>query len=272
MNPIIRERLSRVLSPRAYHLVRYVRWRIRFCLPRTIAAAFLARKAPNVRPYGRTGILVDQLRMINLERPTEMCRVMTWHGSDKGHVRHNYTTVYAALFRPLRHRTLRIFELGLGTNNPNLTSSMGEMGRPGASLRGWRDLFPHALIYGADIDHDILFESNRIRTFHCDQLDPASIHELWSQPALQGGMDIIIDDGLHTFEGNICFLNESLDQLRPGGLYIVEDVLDDTIPQWHNYLATTLAELYPSFEIAFLELANAANSYDNNMLLVRRPA
>jgi hypothetical protein len=47
-------------------------------------------------------------------------------------------------------------------------------------------------------------------------LTGSSIGELWSHPDLQAGMDIIIEDGLHTFEGNVSFLEESLDHLCPG--------------------------------------------------------
>jgi hypothetical protein len=264
-----REKLKHILSPQAYHLVRYVQWIIFFFIPRRIAA-FFARRAPVISSYGRSGSLADQIRNINVLGPTEMCRVMTWHGSDKGHVRHNYTTVYSSLFGPLRNRDLRIFELGLGTNNPRLVSSMGDLGRPGASLRGWRDLFPQAMIFGADVDRDVLFDSSRIHTFYCDQLDSSAIRELWSQPELRGGMDIIIDDGLHTFEGNVSFLTGSIHQLRPGGIYIVEDILEETVPKWHEYLATVAAQNYGDFEFVFTSLANSTNRYDNNLLLARR--
>lgn len=212
--------------------------------------------------------MLNLTREVNLLAPTKMCSVMTWHGSDKGH-RHNYTTVYSALLGELRDRPLRIFELGLGTNKPELVSSMGEMGRPGASLRGWRELFPRAIIYGADIDRDILFESDRIKTFYCDQRDPAAIDALWSEPSLQGGMDLLIDDGLHTFEGNLSFLNGSLGQLRPCGIYVVEDILRELIPQWHEYLEAACSK-YPEFEFVFVELPNPLNHYDNNLLLIRR--
>jgi hypothetical protein len=85
---------------------------------------------------------------------------MTRHGSDKGSGWHNYTTVYSTLFWGWHDRPLRILELGLGTNNPGLMWH----GVPGASLRGWREIFPSALIYGADIDRDILFQEERIKT------------------------------------------------------------------------------------------------------------
>src|SRR4029450_4369166 len=95
-------------------------------------------------------------------------------------------------------------------------------GIPGASLRGWRELLPKAIVYGADIDRRILFRKDRITTFYCDQLDRSSIRELWSCPDLQDGVDFLIEDGLHTFEANVTFLEESLNHLRPGGIYVCE--------------------------------------------------
>ena len=54
---------------------------------------------------------------------------------------YNYTTLYYKLFSPRRYENLRIFELGLGTNNINIPSNMGPNGKSGASLRGWADFF-----------------------------------------------------------------------------------------------------------------------------------
>ena len=264
--------LKRKLSPHAYQQLRYYDWYSRFCLPRLAMSVFV-RRTPTVQgfPAGRaTGPLLRQLRGINVSAPTEMCRVMTRHGSDKGRGWHNYTTIYSVLFGKLRDQPLLIFELGLGTNNPNLISTMGTHGRPGASLRGWRELFPNALIYGADIDRDILFEEDRIKTFYCDQLDSDAIQQLWSQPVLQGGIDIIIDDGLHNFEGNASFLDGSLDRLRPGGIYVTEDILQETIEKWRNQLETIYSRRFPNYEFALVTLPNPENTVDNNVLIVRR--
>jgi hypothetical protein len=199
-----------------------------------------------------------------------MCRVMTKHGSDKGNTRHNYTAVYSALFSGRRHEPLRIFELGLGTNNPDAPSSMGSHGLPGASLRGWCELFPSALVYGGDIDRAILFENDRIKTFYCDQLDSTAIRELWSHPEFQAGLDIIIEDGLHTLEANISFLEGSLGHLRPGGTYIVEDILTDRVRDWYQRIENIYIKQYPGYEFAMVSLPCAKNDFDNNMLIIQR--
>jgi len=131
------------------------------------------------------------------------------YGSDKGELRpdghpypwpsHSYADYYERLFGHCRHGITKVFECGLGTNNPNLASSMRENGKPGASLRVWRDYFPNAQIYGADIDRDILFNEDRIRTHYIDQRDPAAIDAYWQQLG-ETGFDFMLDDGLHVFE------------------------------------------------------------------------
>jgi hypothetical protein len=266
----VREFLKRNLSPQVFWFVRYRWWLTTFYLPRLLVSPFV-RSNPKVDgfPVGSPTEFVNQIRVINVFAPTEMCRVMSRYGSDKGRDLHNYTMVYSALFGDRRDKALRIFELGLGTNNPRLASSMGKFGRPGASLRGWRELFPKAVVFGADIDRDILFEEDRIHTFYCNQLDIASINDLWSQPAMQPPMDIIIDDGLHTFEGNISFLNGSLGHLCPDGIYVVEDIQEEAIEKWHSYLEMACPTKFRNYEFAFVELTHKVSSA-NNLLLVRR--
>jgi SAM-dependent methyltransferase len=250
--------------------IRFLWWCLSSYFPRLVTSR-LVKRTPQVRSFGAALIpsrLAKQLQSVNMWAPTEMCRVMTKWGSDKGRP-NNYTPAYSALFKEHRDQPLRVFELGLGTNNPDAPSNMGMFGAPGASLRGWRQLFPHALVYGADIDRGILFQEDRINTFYCDQLDQSSIRELWSHPDLQGGADIIIEDGLHTFQANISFLEASLDHLRPGGIYVTEDIGWDCFEDWYNRLETIYSKQYPSYEFAFMILANRGH---NNLLVVRRTA
>jgi hypothetical protein len=153
---------------------------------------------------------------------TELCRLMSSFGSDKGHPYHNYTVVYDSLFAKFRNENLALFELGLGTpiyqGAPAFLHS-----KPGASLRGWRAYFPHARIYAADIDAGILFEEERIQTFWTDQRDPHAIRALWDK-LKEIEFDIMIDDGLHEAPANICFFLESFGKLKSGGIYVIEDI------------------------------------------------
>jgi hypothetical protein len=269
---IVRGCLNRKLSPPAFQYVRYCWWNCSFYLPRLIASTFVQRM-PKVHAisHGYTnGDLFHRLRGINVFAPTKMCRVMTRHGSDKGVGVHNYTAIYSVLFGELRKRPLRVFELGLGTNDINLPSSMAGYGQPGGSLRGWRELFPQARVYGADIDRGILFDADQIKTFYCDQLDRRAVRDLWAQPDLLGGADIIIDDGLHTFEGNTSFLEGSLESLRPGGVYVIEDIDRETLADWHYQLDTYYSKQFPSHVFALVELPNSLNDRDNNLLIIHK--
>lgn len=203
---------------------------------------------------------------------TELCKIMGIHGSDKGNIDitnswHNYTTLYYSIFNNFRNNKLRIFELGLGTNNINLPSNMGKDGIPGASLRGWADFFPNSHIFGADIDKDILFNENRINTFYCDQTNPNIIKDMWNNSLLCDNFDIIIEDGLHTYDANIIFFENSIHKLNKGGYYIIEDVLTSEIYKY-NYKINEWKNKYTYLDINLIQIPNNRNNHDNNLIVI----
>ena len=139
--------------------------------------------------------------------------------SDK-HV-HGYHQLYSQLFR--RDQPIKILEIGLGTNNAALLSSMGAHGQPGASLRAFREYFPFAQIFGADIDTAILFTEERIRTAFVDQLKPETF-DATTDALGEASFDLIIDDGLHSLTANVNTLLFGLKHVNPGGYVIIEDI------------------------------------------------
>ena len=56
--------------------------------------------------------------------------------------------IYAPIVKALGPNISRLLGIGIGSNNPNLPSSMGADRVPGASLRAWRELLPGAQIVG----------------------------------------------------------------------------------------------------------------------------
>lgn len=169
----------------------------------------------------------------------------------------------------MRKLPLRVFELGLGTNNPNLPSSMGPNGIPGASLRGWKDYFPLANIFGADIDQDILFSEDRIKTYVCDQTSPISIWKLWNTLALEEAFDVIVEDGLHEFSANVCFFENSFYKVKNGGYFIIEDVSVSCLADWGRQLTEWRAR-FPMFEYKVVNLPSTINHFDNILIVARR--
>jgi hypothetical protein len=257
-----RDVLKRKLNPETFGRTRYWWWCGKFYLPRR-AASLVVRRTPVV--YGEPSDLLGRLREVNVFAPTTMCRIMTKYDSDKGNSWHNYTGVYSHLFGKLRNREIRIFELGICRKDPQYGR------RPGASLRAWRELFPRATVFGADIDRSVLFTEDRIQTYYCDQLDSDAIRDLWAQPALRGEMDILIEDGLHTFPASVSFLAGSLEHVCVGGIYVVEDINRTDLQMWHNQLPI-YASQFPNYDFVLAELPNAFNDCDNNLLIIRRRA
>lgn len=187
---------------------------------------------------------------------TDLCRLIARHGSDKGLGWHTYTPFYQALFLDRREEVTAVFELGLGTNNEDTPSNMGVHGTPGASLRAWRDYFPKALIYGADIDRRILFTEDRIATFFVDQLNPESFDGLWSaMPGVE--LDVFLDDGLHTFDAARITFAHAVDKVKSGGYYIIEDILRNDVP---TYLRMIEERGLPGMSI---DIEHPTNGYDN---------
>jgi len=263
--------LRPVLPPKLVQFLRYAFWCGSVYFPRLVTSGF-AKRTPKVRGFGSaqgSSSLAKQLEGVNVLAPSRMCRVMTKYGSDKGRLNY-YTPIYSALFKDRCNEPVRIFELGLGTNNTELPSNMGPYGAPGASLRGWRELFPNARVYGADVDRSILFEEDRIKTFYCNQLDQSSIRDLWSNPGLNEGADILIEDGLHTLEANISFLEGSLRHLRPGGIYVTEDIMLNDVEAWYDRLESVYAKQNPTYEFAFAVIARDGSGGSNNLLVIRR--
>lgn len=141
------------------------------------------------------------------------------YGSDKSTV-HDYEKIYSAVLDPAS--ATAVLEIGLGTNNPSVPSTMGVDGSPGASLRAFRDHLPLAQIYGADVDSEILFSEDRIRTVQVDATDAESLRQMWMQVADE--FDLIVDDGLHSPHANLRVVLSGLPRLRVGGWLIVEDI------------------------------------------------
>jgi hypothetical protein len=268
LRPGIEKMVRKILPPPARSFLKYV------VFANTVAR--LRHRAPTIEVFvapqsTQAGTELNaQLEKVNADAPTELCRIMRRYGSDKGLGRHNYTTVYHRLFAPWKTRKLRLLELGLGTNNPDLASSMGEAGKPGASLRGWAEFFPNGTVFGADIDREILFNEGRIKTYYCDQLNSTSIEAMWANQPLAGDFDIVIEDGLHTFAANVSFLEGSLFKVGRGGYYVIEDIAGADLPRWRELLKRQYATAHPEFSFCLVTLPWLFGAADNNLLVARR--
>lgn len=201
------------------------------------------------------------------------------YGSDKGEstneikpynwLAHNYADIYELIFKLKKEDVKLLIECGIGTNNPNIPSSMGIKGKPGASLRVWRDFFPNATVIGADIDKNILFSENRIQTFQCDQTDKLSISQFIINANIKkNSADIIIDDGLHEFEAGKIFFENIIECLTDNGFYIIEDVSLKDMILYKDYFSN-LKEIY-SVHFYNLNTPKRSRDDDNRLIIVSK--
>ena len=150
-------------------------------------------------------------------------------GSDKNG--HEYTSVYVWILNKLNKENISLLEIGLGTNDPDFISSMTANGKPGASLRAFREFIGSGDIYGADLDKKILFSEKGIKTAFVDQTKPETFSEMTNYLGASK-FDIIIDDGLHSTEANLNTLIFAIDALRIGGYCVIEDIPQRTVDAW----------------------------------------
>ena len=97
----------------------------------------------------------------------------------------------------------------------------------GGSIDMWTSyLGGECHIYGVDIDPSCTaYERPNVSVLIGDQQD----RSFWTQFKRQvSGVDILIDDGGHTPEQQMVTLEEMLPHVRPGGVYLCEDVAPAT--------------------------------------------
>jgi len=133
-------------------------------------------------------------------------------------------------------------------------------------LRAWRDYFKNANIYGADIDKSILFAENRIKTFFLDQTDKNSVIKMWSD-LNKKNFDLIVDDGLHTYEAAIILFENSIECLSENGIYIIEDAQDRDLLKFKKYFDEKLSRY--NYNILIFKKARNVKS-NNNLIEIRK--
>ena len=196
---------------------------------------------------------------------SKLTDLMNYYGSDKGgkNDHHNYSNYYSEIFFNRRKEIKNFLEIGLGTNNVDLASNMGKDGVPLASLKAWRDYFENANIYGADIDKEILKSDDRIKTFFVDQTNPETISLMFKNIGVSK-FDVILEDGLHEYNANICFFENSIKFLSDDGVYIIEDVYFKDKIKFINYFKNT------EYNYSIVDIYHNKNIANNCVVVVRK--
>lgn len=193
-----------------------------------------------------------------MENLTPLCKIAFKYGTDKcPQITHSYTPYYYKLFKNVRHKVKKLLEMGIGDPKtmkhcPNYTT--------GASLYMWRDFFPNAQIYGADIKPENIFEDERIKTFICNERIRPELTKLIKSTG--SDIDIFIDDGSHLPSDQIRMAQVILPIIDKEVLYIIEDVRNPEIffepLKTYNIKVSNLSQKY------------GVEPISNNLLVIRK--
>ncbi|QEI42420.1 8-demethyl-8-(2-methoxy-alpha-L-rhamnosyl)-tetracenomycin-C 3'-O-methyltransferase [Dolichospermum sp. UHCC 0315A] len=163
------------------------------------------------------------------------------------HKWHHYFDIYHNHFSRFRKSPVKILEIGVFH---------------GGSLQMWKNYFGEAAhIYGIDIDPRCQeLEEDRIKIFIGSQTDRDFLQYVRNTI---GTVDIIIDDGGHTMEQQICSFEELYPAVQERGIYLVEDLHTS---YWSGYGGGYKKECtFIEYAKNFIDQLNAWHSQDHEL-------
>lgn len=135
----------------------------------------------------------------------------------QGRSRHGYAKFYDKIFSTVRYNDLRMLEIGIcmeGTEG-------------GHSVYMWKDYFPSASLYTFDIvdmtSSPAIKDQDRVFFYKGDQGNRNDLTDMYEKFGNEK-FDFIIEDGSHTTEHQMVSFGHLFQYVKPGGVYILEDV------------------------------------------------
>lgn len=174
----------------------------------------------------------------------------SYFDTDKELPAHKYISkFYSDEFEKYKDKKITLLEIGVAK---------------GGSLLMWNDYFKDSTIYGVDSGKDGRFagclantsEQTNIKLIKADAYNPELISSL-------PDLDIIIDDGPHTLESHLWFLELYLPKLKSGGVAIIEDI--DNI-KWIEFYKKYITDDYTYESID----TDRKVEYNNLLFVVRK--
>lgn len=127
------------------------------------------------------------------------------HGADKHNGAHGYATAYERHLRGAGPG-FRLLEIGVSG---------------GSSIRSWLEYLPQAEITGVDTC-PYAEQFARFMFYLGDQTDEQFMRQVGRE---RGPFDMIVDDAGHqTISQQACFRHLWTDYVKPGGVYVIEDI------------------------------------------------
>lgn len=172
--------------------------------------------------------------------------VNTRYGTDK-QISHSYEKIYNDLFSKYKDSCKAILEIGFDG---------------GFSLQSYYEYFTNATVYGIDIEdnrHAVVKENKNLQICIGDAKQNDIIHHFSKE------FDIIVEDASHLPEDQIQHFKDYSSFVKPGGIYIIEDIHED---HFKNVLFNTVMFANQhNFTYQVYDLRHIKNRFDDIMIV-----
>ena len=119
---------------------------------------------------------------------------------------HGYHRFYPWFLEHLRDEHINLLEIGIDENE---------------SLKLWKGYFNNVNLHGIDIDEKE-FDNTEVTLHKVDQSNALELDQFVANVGID--FDVIIDDGSHVPEHQILTISKLWKLVKPGGIYIIEDI------------------------------------------------
>lgn len=171
----------------------------------------------------------------------------TSFGTDKNTI-HSYGDIYERVFEPYKDSASKILEIGFDC---------------GASLQAYSDYFTNATIYGIDIKdarNESVKQNKKVLTHIGDATLPDTINHFPYE------FDVIIEDGSHLPEHQIQHFKDYNKFVKPGGIYIIEDIHQDHFEKVKREVKQD------GFSMEVYDLRPIKGRFDDILILLKKAA
>ena len=119
---------------------------------------------------------------------------------------HGYHRFYPWFLNHLRDQNINLLEIGIDKTE---------------SLKLWKNYFGSVNLHGIDID-DKEFHDAEVTLHKIDQSNSIQLDKFVATIGIK--FDVILDDGSHVPEHQMLTISKFWELLKPGGIYIIEDI------------------------------------------------
>ncbi len=176
------------------------------------------------------------------------------YGTDKT-VGHAYGPLYSYLLETMNKKNVHaVLEIGVFS---------------GASVQSLSEFFPKAVVVGIDItlDHVKFGNDNPMVTYIKGDGTSAEVAK-----SLAVNFDLVIDDGSHIAEDQVAALDAFAPFLRPGGMFIIEDISSrNNLVDLRNELEKVAIKHGLTTPIDWFDMRHIAGRFDDIVAVIRRP-